>query len=243
MTIFYKFYQSKKNSSNKQKLNNEIYTNFQLKNEYFQNSCKNLKFYKIISNLLNENNFNLISNEFNLISLINTKIKTSNINNNKNNNFLIKNLPKIFNKFHLQNKKITKQIIFLFNNLIKNNNIKFNNFIPEIINIKLDKNSIYKNDLIFFTVNQINNSNLTIETISNSILNLLKKIFKNSNSNINKFAFNLNKILNEHSITNSKKIILIILIIILIILIIIILTILIIILTILIIILIILIII
>jgi len=91
---FLQFLSIKNNSSNKQKLINEIYTNFQLKNE---NSCKNLtKFYKIISNLLNENKNNLISSKIKLISLINTKIKTSNINNNKNNNFLIKNLPKKF---------------------------------------------------------------------------------------------------------------------------------------------------
>ena len=193
---------NEKNSSKKQKLINEIYTIFHSKNKYFQNSFKNLtKFFKIMSNLLNENNNNLLSKEINLISLINNKIKTS---KNNNNNFINKNLLKIFNKFHLQNEKINKQIIFLFNNLIENNNIKFEILILEIINMKLEQNSNHKNNLILFTVNKINNSNLTIEIIQNSMLNLLKKIFKNSNSNINKISFISIETLNEHS--NSEKI-------------------------------------
>ena len=70
---------------------------------------------------------------------------------------------------------MNKEIIFLFNNLIENNNIKFDNFIPQIINLKFDENSNYKNDLITFTVNQIKNSNLTIKTFPNSMENFLKK--------------------------------------------------------------------
>ena len=58
-----------------------------------------------MTNLLNENNNNLILSEINLTLLISNKIKTSNNNNNNFNNFITENLPKIFDKFYLQNEK------------------------------------------------------------------------------------------------------------------------------------------
>ena len=71
--------------------------------------------------------------------------------------------------------------------------------------MKFDENSNYKNDLITFTVNQINNSNLTIKTIPNSMLNFLKKISESSDSNISNVVFTAIETLNERSIINSEN--------------------------------------
>ena len=197
---------TEKNSSEKKKLIDELYTNFQSNNEYFQNSQTNEnlnKFYKIMTNLLNENNNNLISSEINLLSLMSNKMKNSNDNNFSN--FIQESLTKIFDKFYLQNQKINKEIIFLFNNLIENNNIKFDNFIPQIVNMSMEENSNYKSDLINFTVNQIqNNSNLTTKTMPDSLLSLLKKMSDCPDSNISNVAFNAIETLNERSINNNE---------------------------------------
>ena len=91
------------------------------------NDSKNLEhLYNIILTNLNENNNNFVISQINLI-----KILVEQILNNDNEqiklelkNFFKKALPKLFDKFYLQNEKINKNLIDIFIFVIDKNILK-----------------------------------------------------------------------------------------------------------------------
>ena len=93
------------------------------------NDSKNLEYlYNIILTNLNENNNNFVISQINLI-----KILVEQILNNDNEqiklelkNFFKKALPKLFDKFYLQNEKINKNLIDIFIFVIDKNILKYN---------------------------------------------------------------------------------------------------------------------
>ena len=72
------------------------------------------KFLPKFTLLLNENNNNFISVEISLLNIMSNQFK----NSPQFKGFLIEILPKLFDKFNLQNTKINKELIELFNTLL-----------------------------------------------------------------------------------------------------------------------------
>ena len=116
----------------------------------FLNSNKNLindpvnkdkfsELYPVLLTFLNENNNSFISAEINLLKLMSENIK----NNQQFGQFLIESLPKLFDKFYLQNPKLNKELINLFNIFVKNG-LKIDYFFPNIENMSMEEEDNYK---------------------------------------------------------------------------------------------------
>ena len=169
----------------------------------FLNSNKNLindpinqdkfsELYQVLLTLLNENNNSFISAEINLLKLMSENIK----NNQQFGQFLIASLPKLFDKFYLQNPKINKELVNLFNIFVKNG-LKIENFFPNIENMSMEEDDNYKVPLLDFLYSQIqNNSNLNMNSIPKSISNLLKRLSNDTDKEVSNIAFNSLETLN-----------------------------------------------
>ena len=179
----------------------------------FLNSNKNLindpinqdkfsELYQVLLTLLNENNNSFISAEINLLKLMSENIK----NNQQFGQFLIASLPKLFDKFYLQNPKINKELVNLFNIFVKNG-LKIENFFPNIENMSMEEDDNYKVPLLDFLYSQIqNNSNLNMNSIPKSISNLLKRLSNDTDNEVSNIAFNSLETLNiRMGEMNSKE--------------------------------------
>ena len=156
------------------------------------NKDKFSELYQVLLTLLNENNNSFISAEINLLKLMSDNIK----NNQQFGQFLIASLPKLFDKFYLQNPKINQELISLFNIFVKNG-LKVEYFFPNIENMSMEEDDNYRVPLLDFLYSQIqNNSNLNINSVPKPISNLLKKLSEDSNTEVSNIAFNSFETLN-----------------------------------------------
>ena len=95
------------------------------------------KLYDIILSNLIENNNNFVLSQINIIKIISEQITLNDIEEIRN-NFVIffkKALPKLFDKFYLQNEKINKLLLDLFILVLNKNILKFSDYFPLIENI------------------------------------------------------------------------------------------------------------
>ena len=163
---------------------------------------KNLELlYNIILTNLNENNNNFVISQINLI-----KILVEQILNNDNDqikldlkNFFKKALPKLFDKFYLQNEKINKSLIDLFIFVIDENILKYNDYFPLIENICIEEDDDYKINILNFLLKLINNNeNIYKEDFPKNIMDTIEKLSEyKDNESIKEISGNIIKILNE----------------------------------------------
>lgn len=161
-----------------------------------QNQDKLTKLFQQFTILLNENNNNFILVEIALLNIFSSNFKKNSIFSK----FLLEILPKLFDKFNLQNTKINKELIDLFNNFISNN-LKFSDFIPFIENVSIDDDDNYKSNILEFLFSQIKiDDTLNMKTMPHNIIELLKKLSDDEDNEVSNFAFNSLEALNIRSV-------------------------------------------
>ena len=178
-------------------------------NTYFKSlkdSKKLLNLYDIIITNLIENNNNFVLVQIDLIEILSQQIINSENNELKNDfiNFYKKSLPKLFDKFYLQNQKINQNLLNIFNNSIKRNLFQLEDYYPFIENICIEEDDEYKTNILNFLYNQINqNENISLDNIPVNIIETIKKSDKNEeNENLNEISKKIMEVLDNR---NKKK--------------------------------------
>ena len=92
-----------------------------------ENSNKISELYSILISNLNENNNNYVSSQ---MKLIETLIDQNNSNNNEFKKFSEEALPKLFDKYYLQNPKINDNLTTLLSKFANKNILKMNDYYP-----------------------------------------------------------------------------------------------------------------
>ena len=164
---------------------------------------KILPLYDIILTNLIENNNNFVIAQIDLIELLSEQISNSESNENKNNyvNFYKKALPKLFDKFYLQNQKINDYLLKVFDNSIKRNILQLKDYYPLIENICIEEDDEYKTNILNFLYEQINkDDNISVENIPLNIIETVKKTENNEdNENLNEISKRIMETLNNRN--------------------------------------------
>ena len=201
--FFKSFETPKKLPEKKAKISNLI--NFLKENNtYFQSlkaSKKLLNLYDIITTNLIENNNNFVLAQIDLIEILSEQI-TNTENKEIKNDFIIfykKSLPKLFDKFYLQNQKINQNLLMIFDNSIKRNIFQLKDYYPFIENICIEEDDEYKTNLLNFLYEQINkDESILIDNIPINIIETIKKLDNNEEKdNLNEISKKIMDILNK----------------------------------------------
>ena len=130
--------------------------NFFLKNPTYLQSLKetqnlNLLYNIILTNLI-ENNNKFIISQINLIKILSEQISSLEDEEIKFNfgEFFKKALPKLFDKFYLQNENINNNLLEIFIFILEKNILKFNDYFPLIENICIEEDEDYKINILNF---------------------------------------------------------------------------------------------
>ena len=176
---------------------------------------KNLKLlYEIILTNLIENNNNFIISQINLIKILSEQISNNENEEIKNDfiNFFKKALPKLFDKFYLQNLKINNNLSEIFIFILNKKFLKFNDYFPLLENICIEEDEDYKINILIFILKLIKtNENIYKDDFPENILNTIDKLNKEQeNENLNEISGNIIEILNErkkmiNNNTNDEK--------------------------------------
>ena len=166
---------------------------------YFQalKETENLKLlYNIILN-------NLIKIFLELIPSSNNEIIITDFRN-----FFRKALPKLFDKFYLQNSKINEKLYSIFSLSITNNILLFNDYFPLIENICIEEDEDYKINILKFLFQEISqNEKIVKDDIPKNIYDIVVNASKNiDNENLKEIAENIVEILNQRQKKKTKKI-------------------------------------
>ena len=163
-------------------------------NKYFQSlkdSKKLLLLYDIIITNLIENNNNFVLAQIDLIEILSEQITNSENNEIKTDfiSFYKKSLPKLFDKFYLQNQKINQNLLMIFDNSIKRNILKLKDYFPFIENICIEEDNEYKTNILNFLFEQINkDENILLENIPLNIIESIKKSNDTEDENLNEIS-------------------------------------------------------
>ena len=195
----------KKLPEKKTKISNLI--NFLKENNTYLQSLKDQKkllfLYDIILTNLIENNNNFVISQIDLIEILSEQIINCENSEIKNEfiNFYRKALPKLFDKFYLQNQKINQNLIKIFDNSIKRKILQLKDYYPFIENICIEEDDEYKSNILYFLNDQINHDeNITIENIPVNIIEAIKKLEKSEdNENLNEISKKILENLNNRS--------------------------------------------
>ena len=156
------------------------------------------KLYDIILSNLIENNNNFVLCQINIIKIISEQITLNNIEEIRN-NFVIffkKALPKLFDKFYLQNEKINKLLLDLFILVLNKNILKFSDYFPLIENICIEEDDEYKINILNLILYILNNDDkINKEEIPINIINTIEQL--KENERLKELAGNIIKILDE----------------------------------------------
>ena len=196
---------SSKKVTIKKKMLEQLLSYINANPDYLSNESTVQKCYALFPKfltLLNENNNNFISVEISLLTQMSNHLNKD----GKFNNFLKSTLPKLFDKFNLQNTKINNELIELFNTFIKNN-LHFKDFIPYIENVSVDDDDNYKSNILKFLFEQVRNDDkLNMKTMPQNVIDLLKKLSNDEDEDVSTFAFNSLETLNirETNIDNKE---------------------------------------
>ena len=143
---------------------------------------KNLKLlYEIILTNLIENNNNFIISQINLIKILSEQISNNENEEIKNDfiNFFKKALPKLFDKFYLQNSKINNNLSEIFIFILDKNFLKFNDYFPLLENICIEEDEDYKINIVNFILKLIKaNENIYKDDFPENIMNTIDKLNK-----------------------------------------------------------------
>ena len=209
--FFKSFEAPKKLPEKKTKITNLI--NFLKKNNTYLQSLKEQKklllLYDIILTNLIENNNNFVIAQIDLIEILSEQIINCENSEIKNEfiNFYRKALPKLFDKFYLQNQKINQNLITIFDNSIKRKILQLKDYYPFIENICIEEDDEYKTNILHFLYDQINqDENIFIENIPVNIIEAIKK-FENTedNDNLNQISKKILENLNNRNRNKNKN--------------------------------------
>ena len=158
------------------------------------NRQKLSKLYELILSNLTENNNNFVLSQLELIEILGQYL----YDQNEYKSFYKQALPKLFDKFYLQNQKINDNIIQMFNNSITNRILSVEDYYPQIENIALEEDEDYKVIVLNFFYNQVlNNDNLIFEKIPKNIMDIIANSVHDQNSDISEISSKLMKILED----------------------------------------------
>ena len=197
--FFNAFLPSKKITEKKKKINdliinlkqNKIYLSSLLS---INNRQKLSKLYELILSNLTENNNNFVLSQLELIEILGQYL----YDQNEYKSFYKQALPKLFDKFYLQNQKINDNIIQMFNNSIANRILSVEDYYPQIENIALEEDEDYKVIVLNFFYNQVlTNDNLIFEKIPKNIMDIISNSVHDQNSDISEISLKLMKILED----------------------------------------------
>ena len=171
-----------------------------------ENQQKITQLYDLLISNLNENNNNYVSSQMKLIETL--------INNNKNNennqkfqNFAKQALPKLFDKFYLQNQKINDNLTGLLNKFIENKILHLQDYYPHIENISLEEEDNYRNNIMNLLNEQFTkNKNISLNEVPKGILDIVNKLSEDDDENVSDIAKKSLEILNQRKqeIRNEK---------------------------------------
>ena len=172
---------------------------------------KNLKLlYEIILTNLIENNNNFIISQINLIKILSEQISNNENEEIKNDfiNFFKKALPKLFDKFYLQNSKINNNLSEIFIFILDKKFLKFNDYFPLLENICIEEDEDYKINILNFILKLIKtNENIYKDDFPENIMNTIDKLNKEQeNKNLNEISVNIIEILNERKKMSNNNI-------------------------------------
>ena len=168
------------------------------------------KLYDFLLSNLNENNNNYVLSQ---LKLIETLINNNNIINTSNDtfkNFAKKALPKLFDKYYLQNPKINENITNILHNFIQNKILNLQDYYPHIENISLDEEDNYRNNILILLRDNIEkDENIIEDKIPKGILDIFNKLSEDGDDTISDTAKHaieiLNKRKNENIINNNNQ--------------------------------------
>ena len=186
---------------NERKAKIDYITNY-LKENKLQNIENNIsKLYDFLLSNLNENNNNYVLSQLKLIETL--------INNNKNENFqnfAKKALPKLFDKYYLQNQKINENITNILNKFIHNKILNLQDYYPHIENISLDEEDNYRNNILNLLWENIEKNEDIDETkMPKGILDIFSKLCEDKDDNISDAAKKTVKILQQRKNENLEN--------------------------------------
>ena len=205
--FFDSFAPSKKITVKKKKIN-ELITNLKQNKEYLSsllsinNRQKLSKLYELILLNLTENNNTFVLNQLELIEILGQYL----YDQNEFKSFYKQALPKLFDKFYLQNQKINETIIQMFNNSILNRILNIEDYYPHIENISLEEDDDYKVIVLNFFYNQlVNNDNIIYEKLPKNIINTVKNLTHESNPEIAEIASKIINIFEKYINNNDNN--------------------------------------
>ena len=174
-----------------------------------RNQPKISQLYDLMISNLNENNNSYISSQIKLIDIL--------INNNKNNNnnqtfinFSKMALPKLFDKYYLQNQKINESLTGILSKFINYKILNIQDYYTHIENISLEEEDNYRDNIMNLLNEQIGkNKEITIDKVPKGIADIIKKISEDSENSVSDKAKHLLNIFgnreNENKIEIEKK--------------------------------------
>ena len=167
------------------------------------------KLYDFLLSNLNENNNNYVLSQ---LKLIETLINNNNNTFNENfKNFAKNALPKLFDKYYLQNQKINDNITNILHKFIQNKILNLQDYYPHIENISLDEEDNYRNNILILLRDNIEkDENINEAKIPKGILDIFKKLGEDEDENISNNAKKaiqiLNQRKNENNINNEENV-------------------------------------
>ena len=193
---------------NEKKSKIDIITNYLNENKSI-NSNNISKLYDFLLSNLNENNNNYVLSQ---LKLIETLIKNNPDKSHQDFQTFAKNaLPKLFDKYYLQNQKINDNVTNILNNFIHNKILTLQDYYPHIENISLDEEDNYKNNILNLLWNNIEqNEDINEAKIPKGILDIFHKLSQDNDNTISDTAKKTVQILNQRNnevITENNKII------------------------------------
>lgn len=170
---------------------------------------KLLSLYDIILTNLIENNNNFVISQINLIEILSLQIINSENDENKNDfiAFYKKALPKLFDKFYLQNQKINDNLIQIFDNSIKRDVLKLKDYFPLIENICIEEDDEYKTNILNFLYEQIiKDENIFRENMPKNIIDAINKsINDEDNESLAEISKKIIDVLNGRIMKKRRK--------------------------------------
>ena len=203
-TEFLNFIKTSKKINDKKKKIDEL-NKYLISNPTYLSSNENSKkiseLYSILISNLNENNNNYVSSQ---MKLIETLIDQNNSSNNEFKNFSEEALPKLFDKYYLQNPKINENLTTLLSKFANKNILTMNDYYPLIENLSLEEEDNYRENVVKFIYEQINDKKeIQINNMPKNIIDIIQKLSSEEDEEVSDIAKKSLGLLNDRN--NPQK--------------------------------------
>ena len=153
-----------------------------------ENQSKISELYNLIISNLNENNNNYVSSQIKIIDIL--------VNNNKENNnseqfknFSKMALPKLFDKYYLQNQKINESLTSILGKFIDNKILNIQDYYPHIENISLEEEDNYRDNIMNLLNEQIEkNKEITMDKLPKGITDIVNRLSEDDDEGVSEKA-------------------------------------------------------